>query len=53
MPPNVKRIQTMKRLAIISMLALLPLIAACNTIHGAGKDISTVGHSVQSASQPN
>ena len=43
----------MKRIVLISVFALLPLVAACNTIHGAGKDIATAGHSVESAAKPN
>ncbi len=40
----------MKRLIIISMLAIVPVtIAACNTIGGAGHDIKNAGSAVQSA----
>lgn len=40
----------MKRLVIISLLAILPCtIAACNTIGGAGHDVKNAGAAVQSA----
>ena len=40
----------MKRLIIISMLAILPAtIAACNTIGGMGHDVKNAGGAVQSA----
>ena len=41
----------MKRIALISILALLPLVAACNTIQGVGKDITAVGKGVQNATK--
>ena len=39
----------MKRLIIVSLIALLPALAACHTVQGAGKDISAVGHGVSDA----
>ncbi len=40
----------MKRLVIISLLAILPVtIAACNTIGGMGHDVKDTGAAVQSA----
>ncbi|MGZ3298278.1 MAG: entericidin [Asticcacaulis sp.] len=39
----------MKRLAIISLLALLPAIAACHTLGGMGHDVKDAGAAVQSA----
>ncbi len=39
----------MKRLAVIAILALLPMIAACHTIQGVGKDITAVGNGMESA----
>ncbi|WP_443748190.1 entericidin A/B family lipoprotein [Asticcacaulis solisilvae] len=39
----------MKRLVIVSLIALLPVISACHTVQGAGKDISAVGHGVSDA----
>jgi predicted small secreted protein len=41
--------KTMKRIVVISVLALLPMLAACHTVQGAGKDISAVGHGVTDA----
>ncbi|MDI7775112.1 entericidin A/B family lipoprotein [Asticcacaulis sp. EMRT-3] len=36
----------MKRIILVSIMAMLPLLAACHTVQGAGKDISAVGHGV-------
>ena len=41
----------MKRIVVISLLAALTTLTACNTIQGMGKDISAVGHSVSKAAQ--
>ncbi len=41
----------MKRLIIISMIAIMPLIAACHTIQGAGKDVTAVGKGMESAAK--
>jgi len=40
---------TPRRIAAIALIALLPLIAACNTVQGVGKDISAVGRGMQDA----
>jgi predicted small secreted protein len=37
----------MKRLAVLSMIALLPLLAACHTIQGVGQDITAVGKGLE------
>ena len=37
----------MKRIAILSMIALLPLLAACHTIQGVGQDITAVGKGME------
>ncbi len=39
----------MKRLVIISVLALMPLLSACHTIQGVGQDITAVGKGMQDA----
>ncbi len=39
----------MKRLVIISVLALMPLLSACHTIQGVGQDITAVGRGMQDA----
>ena len=39
----------MKRIVLISVMALPLLLAACHTVNGAGKDISAVGHGVSDA----
>jgi len=37
----------MKRIAILSVIALLPLLAACHTIQGVGQDITAVGRGME------
>lgn len=39
----------MKRIVVISLIALLPLITACNTVKGVGKDITAVGEAMEDA----
>ncbi len=39
----------MKRVVVFSLIALLPLISACNTIKGVGKDITSVGEVLEDA----
>ncbi len=34
------------RLVAVTLLALLPLLASCNTVRGVGKDVSAVGHGI-------
>lgn len=41
------------RLAAITLIALLPLLASCNTVKGIGKDVSAVGHGIQNTSGKN
>ena len=36
----------MRKLALLAVLAASIAVAACNTIAGAGKDVSAVGHAV-------
>ncbi|MDC7684919.1 entericidin A/B family lipoprotein [Asticcacaulis sp. BYS171W] len=36
----------MKRIVIISLIALLPVLSACNTIKGVGRDIESVGEAL-------
>ena len=38
-----------QRLVVVSLIALLPMLAACNTIQGVGKDITAVGKGMQDA----
>ncbi len=37
--------------AIILALVALPLLAACNTLEGVGKDVETVGKKVKETAQ--
>ena len=39
----------MKRIVLISLLALAPLLAGCHTIQGIGKDITSVGNGMEDA----
>ena len=41
---------TMKKLVLIAITSMLAL-SACNTISGAGKDVSTAGNAVSNAAQ--
>lgn len=43
------RITIMKRLIIVSLLALAPLMAACHTVQGVGQDITAVGKGMERA----
>ncbi len=40
-----------KHIAAVALLALLPLISACNTVQGVGKDITAVGKGVENATK--
>ncbi len=42
---------TARRVVAISLIALLPLIAACNTVQGVGKDITAVGRGMENATK--
>lgn len=39
----------MKRIALITLLLLTPLVSACNTIQGVGEDITAVGRGLEDA----
>jgi len=42
----------MKRLVIVSLLCLAPLMAtACHTVQGAGKDVTSVGEAMEDAAK--
>lgn len=41
------------RLAAVVLTALLPLLAACHTVSGVGKDISAIGHGISNTSGKN
>ena len=41
----------MKRIVVFSLIALLPLISACNTVKGVGKDITSVGQAMENATK--
>lgn len=41
----------MRRLAALSVVALALMAAACNTIEGAGRDLSAAGHAVSRTAQ--
>ncbi|MEM9965563.1 MAG: entericidin A/B family lipoprotein [Asticcacaulis sp.] len=39
----------MKRMVLVSLLALFPLLTACNTIQGVGRDVTKVGEVLEDA----
>lgn len=39
----------MKRLVIISLIAILPVLSACNTVKGVGRDIESAGEAMDRA----
>jgi len=39
----------MKRLILVSLMTLVPLLSACNTIQGVGRDITRVGEVLEDA----
>ncbi len=41
----------MKRIVVISLIALLPVLAGCNTVQGVGKDITAVGKGMENATK--
>ena len=41
----------MKRIAIAALLLLAPMISACHTIQGVGKDITAVGKGMEDATK--
>jgi predicted small secreted protein len=41
----------MKRIIVISLIALLPVLAGCNTVQGVGKDITAVGKGMENATK--
>jgi predicted small secreted protein len=41
----------MRKILILTALATSMLVAACNTVEGAGKDVSAAGHAVTSTAQ--
>jgi predicted small secreted protein len=40
-----------KTIGTAVLIGALALLAACNTVHGAGKDVSSVGNAVQKAAK--
>ncbi|GGZ21182.1 MULTISPECIES: entericidin A/B family lipoprotein [Asticcacaulis] len=41
----------MKRLLIIALIATLPVLSACNTVKGVGRDIESVGDAMDRATK--
>jgi entericidin B len=41
----------MRKLILLSVLAASLAVAACNTVAGAGKDVSATGHAVTDTAQ--
>ena len=40
-----------KWVIILGLLSLLPVMSACNTLHGAGEDVTQTGQSVERATK--
>jgi predicted small secreted protein len=36
----------MRKIVVLAMMAASMVVAACNTVEGAGKDVSAAGHAV-------
>jgi predicted small secreted protein len=47
--PNLRGQTDMKRIALFTVIALLPILAACHTIQGAGEDVTAVGKGMERA----
>jgi predicted small secreted protein len=41
----------MKSLVILSLIAILPALSACNTIKGVGRDIESVGDALDKSTR--
>jgi predicted small secreted protein len=41
----------MRKFVILAALATSMLVAACNTVEGAGKDVSAAGHAVSNTAE--
>ncbi|HTM81254.1 entericidin [Asticcacaulis sp.] len=39
----------MKRIILFTVIAILPILAACHTVQGAGEDVTAVGKGMESA----
>jgi predicted small secreted protein len=42
----------MIKIKMLAMIASVAALAACNTVAGAGKDVSSAGHAVSNAAKP-
>jgi len=41
----------MRKIVVLAALAVSLVVAACNTVEGAGKDVSSAGHAVSETAQ--
>jgi predicted small secreted protein len=41
----------MRKIVILAALATSMIVAACNTVEGAGKDVSAAGHAVTNTAE--
>jgi predicted small secreted protein len=46
MPISSGRYKIMRKFVILAVLAASMAVSACNTVAGAGKDVSSTGHAV-------
>jgi predicted small secreted protein len=41
----------MRKIVLLAMMAASMAVAACNTVEGAGKDVSAAGHAVSNTAE--
>ena len=41
----------MRKIVVLAMMAASMVVAACNTVEGAGKDVSAAGHAVSNTAE--
>jgi len=41
----------MRKIALLATLLMSVAVAACNTVEGAGRDVSAAGHAVQNTAE--
>jgi predicted small secreted protein len=44
-------ISEMRNLVVLAFMAVSMVVAACNTVEGAGKDVSAAGHAVENTAE--
>jgi predicted small secreted protein len=41
----------MRKIVVLAMMAASMVVAACNTVEGAGRDVSAAGHAVSNTAE--